>query len=414
MRALDQVLGVERLTQLAVQQRRLRGALGVGLGREEPEQPRLADDLAGAGHAADADVVHALELVDRRRGVGLGDQQQVAARGALADAGRQVRERHAGREGRALLVAQDPEPRVGDHADAGLGDLVLARPEQHEVALQQPLEEVGDLVDLVARIAGGARAGDGDHVVDALGQRLEVGHDLAHGDERLADGAVDLLQLLVVQPAREVEVHDRLALLGVARAADADDAAVAVALDADHRVQQPRDLEPVRLQGAGDAVDQERPVVGVGLHDRAERLVAVLGDGRVEGADGDRLVAARGRELERVDDLGGHLLGRDPLRRVAGEASQVGLGERADGVRAFGGDLLPDQLQQPARRRRAGLGLLREAHGIPHHALPGRSMPAWPARLRAGRASRAAGGRRTARGTRPPARARRAGPPRRR
>ena len=200
VRALDQVLGVERLAQLAVQQRRLRRALGVRLRREQPEQPRLADDLARSRHAAHADVVHPLLLVHRRDGVGLGDQQQVAARRALAHAGRELRQRHGGRERRPLLVAQDPEAGVGDDADALLGDVVLARAEQHEVALEQPLEEVGDLVNLVARVAGRAGAGDGDHVVDALGHRLEVGHDLAHGDERLADGVLDLLELLVVQP----------------------------------------------------------------------------------------------------------------------------------------------------------------------------------------------------------------------
>ena len=46
VRALDQVLGAQDLAQLAVQQRRLARGLGVGLGREQPEHPRLADDLA--------------------------------------------------------------------------------------------------------------------------------------------------------------------------------------------------------------------------------------------------------------------------------------------------------------------------------------------------------------------------------
>jgi hypothetical protein len=60
VRALDQVFGVERLAQLAVQQRRLRRALGERLGREQAEQPQLADDVARARDAADTDVVHPL------------------------------------------------------------------------------------------------------------------------------------------------------------------------------------------------------------------------------------------------------------------------------------------------------------------------------------------------------------------
>jgi hypothetical protein len=208
-----------------------------------------------------------------------------------------------------------------DDGDALPGDVVLARAEQHEVAAQE------------------------------LGHRLEVGHHLADGDERVADGVLDLLELLVVQPPREVEVHDRLAVRRVARAADAGDPALAVALHADHGVQQPDDLEPVRLERARNRVDQERPVVGVGLHDRAERLVAVLGERGVERAYGDRLGAASGREVERADDLGQQVLGRDARGRVAGQPPQVRVRERADGVRALGRNPFSDQCLQPAGRR---------------------------------------------------------------
>ena len=199
VRALDQVLGVERLAQLAVQQRRLGRALGVGLRGEQAEQARLADDLAGARDAADADVVHPLVLVHRRIGVGLGDQQQVAARGALADAGGSSASGTWSRSVERSSSRRIPSPEPSTTQMPLLGDVVLARAEQHEVAAQQPLEEVGDLVDLVARVAGRAGACDGDHVVDALGHRLEVGDDLAHCDQRLADGVLDLGQLLVVR-----------------------------------------------------------------------------------------------------------------------------------------------------------------------------------------------------------------------
>ena len=85
VRALDQVLVAEDLAQLAVEQRRLRGGLGVGLAREQAEHPRLARDAAVRPDLADADVVHAGAPVDRREPVRLRDDQQVALERALAD-----------------------------------------------------------------------------------------------------------------------------------------------------------------------------------------------------------------------------------------------------------------------------------------------------------------------------------------
>ncbi len=90
VRALDQVLGVEHLPQLAVQHRRLGRALGIGLGGEQPQQPRLADDLARARHAAHADVVHALVPVHGRERVGLVHEQQVAAHRPVEHGRRQL------------------------------------------------------------------------------------------------------------------------------------------------------------------------------------------------------------------------------------------------------------------------------------------------------------------------------------
>jgi hypothetical protein len=171
---------------------------------------------------------------------------------------------------------QDAQAGAGDDADRAVRDLVLAGAEQHEVALEQPLQEVGDLVHLLARVAGGAAARDRDHVVDPLGQLREIPDDLPDVEDVVAHRRRDLLQLVVREPQREVEVHDGLAPLGVARRAHADDPPGLVALDADDRMQQPRDRQPALVQLAGRGVDEERIVVAVGLDDRAERLVAVL------------------------------------------------------------------------------------------------------------------------------------------
>ena len=45
----------------------------------------------------------------------------------------------------------------------------------------------------------------------------------------------------------------------------------------DDRMHDPRDLLAARLQRGAHRVDEERPVVGVGLQHAAERLVAVVG-----------------------------------------------------------------------------------------------------------------------------------------
>ena len=161
VRALDQVLGLEHAPQLAVQDRRLGRGLRVGLGREQAEQARLAGQLAVGRDAADADVVHPLAPVDRRARVGLVDDQQLAAGREVAQRLGEVLQRHRRRVRGALLVGQDPEPGARDAAVRLVLDLVLARAQQHEVAAQQPGQEVdrlADLVGVVARARRGARA----------------------------------------------------------------------------------------------------------------------------------------------------------------------------------------------------------------------------------------------------------------
>ena len=90
---------------------------------------------------------------------------------------------------------------------------------------------------------------------------------------------------------------------------------------------------PRALERRAHAVDEERPVVGVGLQHRAERLVAVVVERRVERAHRDRRAAALVREAVRAEHLGGEVLGRDA---VGGQPADVGGRERARGVAARG------------------------------------------------------------------------------
>ena len=233
----------------------------------------------------------------------------------------------------------DAHARPGDAAVGVVLDLVLARAQQDEVAAQQPGQEVDRLTDLVGVVAAGGLAGEPDHRLHALGHRAEVGDRRADREQHRLDVVLELGQLAVGQLAREVVVHHRLAVDRVARVRDARDPAV-LARDPDDRVHEPRDVLAALLQRGAHGVDDERPVVGVGLQHRAQRLVALVVEGRVERAHGDRRAAALGRELVRAEHLGGEVLGRDAL---CGQPPHVGSGERAGVLsRAF-----LDDAQQP-------------------------------------------------------------------
>ena len=223
VRALDQVLGLEHAPQLAVQDRRLGRRLGVGLGREQAEQARLAGDLAVGRDAPHADVVHPLVAVHRRARVGLVDDQQLARRGERAQRLRELLERDGRGVGGALLVGEDAEAGAGDAAVRVVLDLVLARAEQDEVAAQQPGQEVDRLADLVGVVARARLAREPDHRLDALGHRAEVVDRVADREQHGLHVGGQLLELAVGQLAREVEVHHRLAMDRVAGVRDARD-----------------------------------------------------------------------------------------------------------------------------------------------------------------------------------------------
>ena len=295
---------------------------------------------------ADADVVHPRAPVDGREPVRLRDDQQVALERALAHVVGQVRERPRPRVGGRRLVGEDPQPRSGHDAVGPVGDPVLAVAEQDEVVGQQPLEEGDGLVDLVVGVAGEAGAGELDHAPAALGHRREVEHGAADVAEDRLGALGERRQLVRVQPAVEVEVHDRLARGRLARVQHAGDPAVGDPLQPEDRVQHADDADPLRLELGADAVDEERQVVGVRLEHAAGALVAVLLGRRVERADGDRAVAAGGREVERARDLGEQRLRRRGLGGVGGEPAEVLGGECAQRGRVLR-TALGDQRQQP-------------------------------------------------------------------
>ena len=323
VRALDQVLVAQDLAQLAVEQRRLRRGLGVRLAREQPEHPRLAGDAAVVRDLAHPDVVHPHAPVHGRQPVGLGHDQQVALERALAHVRRQLGQRPRPRERRGRLVGQDAEPRAGHEPDRVVRDLVLAVAEEDEVVGEQPLEERDGLVDLVVRVARGARAGELHHPPAAVGHRREVHHRPAHVAEHRLDGVGERLEVLVAQPAVEVEVHHRLARGRLARVDDAGDATVRVALEPDDRMQRSLHGQPARGDRLADRVDEEREVLRRRLEHRAHALVAVGLGGRIERPHDDRPVAAAGGEVEHAADLGQQVRGRRLLGGVGRQAAQV-------------------------------------------------------------------------------------------
>ena len=384
--ALDQVLVAQDLAQLAVQQRRLARRLGVGLGREQPEHPRLAHDLALGRDPAHADVVEPDAPVHAREPVGLRDDQQVSLERAFAHLGAECVDWDGLGVLRALAVGENPQPGAGDDGDLRVGEAVLAVAEEDEVVVQQPLEEGDRLVDLVVRVARRPGPRELHHPPRAVRHRGEVLDRAADVLEHAAQRLREAFELLRLEPPVEVEVHDRLAPRGLARMQDRGDGAVSPALDAQDRMQHALDAEPVSPQPGADRVDEERPVLRVRLDDRTRRLVAMLLERRGERPHRDRLLAARGSELEQADDLPAQPLRREPAVAVAvaidGEPPQERLREGADSRGALRGSALADQVEQ----------------GCPGgHLIPGSSAP--PAR-RAARRPRAAGGRRTCRRTR--------------
>ena len=161
-----------------MQERRLRRRLHVRLAREQPDQASFTDDRAVGVDLANADVVHARAAVHRGVRLGLRIDQQLPVLDPIADVGRQRGQQRQLRERRRVDVGEDPQTAAGHRLDratlVGLQKLVLAVAQQDEVQLEQPIEELHDLLDHLGRVANLGGAGKLHHVLDAILHRIEV------------------------------------------------------------------------------------------------------------------------------------------------------------------------------------------------------------------------------------------------
>ena len=399
VRALDEVFRGEDLAQLAMQQRYLARRLCVGLRGEEADHAGLAGRAPLRVDDPHADGVHPHPPVDRRHPDGLGYEQQVVPRN---------------RPGmrRARGVREQPEAGALDQRHRAVGARILAGAEEDEVVAGQPVQELHRLVDLVLGVTRRRRPGDMRHPPHGRGHGAVVADHAAHVGEDPTHAVLEVGQLLGGEAPVELEVHDRLGRRRLRRAQHLRDVSVRGALRADDRVHDADDADAPRLDLGRDRVDEEREIVRVGLQDGAGRVIAVLGDGRVQRAHCGRRAAAGGRELERAQDLVEQLLGVDLTGALGRQAVQIGPRELADRRRPLRAQARLDELQQLVRRRPAlvARALLSDgAHPPPSSRARERAskyaaMRSAAARARgAGRGSPGAGGRRTSQGAHAPA-----------
>ena len=261
----------------------------VGGGGIEPQEAALADHLAGVVEALDADVVQVGRSVDRRARVRLREGQQTRRPRQRAHARGQLAEGARGRLGPAL--AQDPEPRAVDRAQAVLSllvdQLVVPVAQEREVAVVEPRQQLRDLLD-VARLARHRR-------------HREVGDDLVHPPAHVRpvlDGGVHIAQHPQQVAAQRLElgrlgllvhldVEDRLgpgALLRGPGRQHRDDLALLVTPHPDHRVDEQVDAVGLTVELHAHRVHEERHVVAVHLDHRVRGLPPVLLEVRVVDA----------------------------------------------------------------------------------------------------------------------------------
>ena len=174
----------------------------------------LADDVAGAVEALDADVVEVAGTVDGRARVRLRDHEQAPAARLFPELCRQLHE--ARRQRLALALAQQPEARSPDDRQARaavlLDEIVATVPDEREVVVHEPLQECPGLVDLVPRQREVAAAELGVDREHALAHRLPVGDGRAHVVQDAHDAGGERRAVLRVGKTVDLDVHQRLAL----------------------------------------------------------------------------------------------------------------------------------------------------------------------------------------------------------
>ena len=297
--------------------------------------------------------------MDGRVRLGLRVDQELPVLDPISDIRCEVREQGEVRERRLLHVREDPEPAARHRTDRAsalrLLEFVLAVAEQNEVQLEEPVEEPRNLADDLRRVTDLGGACELDHVPHALLHRIEVPDHERDVSEDAAHARLELGVHVVAESAVDLEVHERLAVLGFPPGPDADQPPLLVADRPDHRVEQTLDRETARREFLGDRVDEEGRVVGVDLDDRAVASVPVDVGLGVEDADGGRLEAAAVREREGGGGEREQLVGRDRLEVVFSQASQQRSGEGGERLGPVGPDRSLGTLLRPGMR--TGLGL---------------------------------------------------------
>ena len=263
-----QVQARERLVHFAPQDRDVGRRLRVGARREQAHQSQLARQLAVAPVALDPDVVQVHPPMHPRHDIGLGDDQGIRREEELAHLRRHGDQLGAAPEHLHARIAQQAQPRVlvGDQL-ARLGralEMVVASPEEREVALGQP----GEKGQVLVQGLDPHRDGRGGQFLDGTAEpeqhRLPVVHDQPHLVENAPDGSHQLrLPRRRHRPGMDGDVAflPAIAPRPVGEPRDLHQRALARALDLEDRVHNQGDIEPARLHFTEHTVQQERHVV---------------------------------------------------------------------------------------------------------------------------------------------------------
>jgi hypothetical protein len=186
-------------------------------------------------------------------------------------------------------VAHDPEPGPGERADdpvTGI-ELVVPSPEEHELVVGHPLQQLYCISDLVGAAGAGLQlCGD---LLGAHRHWMPVGHRLGDRGQCRLDGASKLLDGLGAGEAVHLEVDERLVEVVAGSVPSWADEQVSVAPHREHRMEESADLESGVLDRHQHRGDDERCVIGDEVDDGERRVPAVVLDGG--GVDPDQGVA---------------------------------------------------------------------------------------------------------------------------
>ena len=300
---------------LGADQRHLMGGLVIGLGGEEADEADLAGGPAVGAVPLDPDIVHVAAAMDARAQVGLGHRHRLGGQ-AGGDLG--------GEDGRLRGAAQHGAGRIAQHAQAVLRleqrlllgvaavlqarIFVDARAQIDEVLVVQPARELQIL---------GAHARRGLQLLDGAGHQGQHGREIVHRRADIGEGglyALDQRRLAVGADAFQDDLDHRLPAglaLVLARA-------LAVAGNLDDRVEHGADRQALVGDLAHHAVDQERRVVLQDLQPLQARRALHGGQAQhrglalADGGEGPEVGQHRAQRLagKLGEFVGGRVLGR--------------------------------------------------------------------------------------------------------